>query len=315
MEISHVIRAEEHLSNTPRQAFIAEQLGYELPQFAHLPYVAEPGCKNKLSKRKLDKYLKNRDFAQLKQHGESITQRLSMETDPDTFNPVIVDFYEQIGYLPDALLNYLLLLGWSLDDQTEEFSRDEMIEHFSLERVNKAPASFDPQKLVAFQDRAMQQLPIKQKVAKVLPYLQQAGYVADPPPCATAPHLTKILEAAGDRVKVAGDILDYADFYVADDELEYDEKTVEKRLRKPDEARALLAEFREQLATVEDFEPDSLEKCLKDFVEAKGIKIGQIIHALRVATTGKAVGFGMFDTLAILGREHCLARIDRALTL
>ena len=315
MQISHVIRAEEHLSNTPRQIFIAEQLGYELPLFAHLPYVAEPGSKNKLSKRKLEKYLKNRDFAQLKKHGETIAERLKMETNPDTFNPVIVDFYEQIGYLPDALLNYLLLLGWSLDDKTEEFTRDEMIKHFSLDRVNKAPASFDPQKLVAFQDRAMQQLPIKQKVARVLPFLQQAGLVADPPPCDTAPELTKIIEAAGDRIKVAGDILDYADFYVADDCLTYDEKTVEKRLRKPEDAKALLTEFREQLATLENFETEQLEKCLKDFVAAKEIKIGQIIHALRVAVTGKPVGFGVFETLAILGRERCLKRIDRALAL
>ncbi len=315
MQISHVIRAEEHLSNTPRQVFIAQQLGCEPPQFAHLPYVAEPGSKNKLSKRKLDKYLKNRDFAQLKQHGETIATRLNLAVDPDTFNPVIVDFYEQIGYLPDALLNYLLLLGWSLDAETEEFTREEMIKQFSLDRVNKAPASFDPQKLMAFQDRAMQQLPIKQKVAKVLPFLQQAGHIDDPPPCETAPKLTQILEAAGDRVKVAGDILDYTDFYVSDEELPYDEKTVEKPLRTPDDAKSLLTEFRAQLAALESFEPEELEKCLKSFVEEKGIKIGQIIHALRVAVTGKAVGFGMFETLAILGRERSLARIDRALTL
>ena len=92
---------------------------------------------------------------------------------------MIVDFYEQVGYLPDAILNYLLLLGWSLDDKTEDFTRDEMLQHFSLERVNKAPASFDPEKLLAFEARAMQQLPIKQKVAKVLPFLQQAGLDRD----------------------------------------------------------------------------------------------------------------------------------------
>ena len=161
----------------------------------------------------------------------------------------------------------------------------------------------------------MQQLPIKQKVAKVLPFLQQAGYVADPPPCSTAPKLTQILEAEGDRLKVAGDILDYGDFYVTDDALIYDEKTVEKRLRKPDGVRGLLQEFRDQLATVDSFDPASLEQCLKAFVAAKAIKIGQIIHALRVAVTGKGVGFGVFETLAILGRESCLARIDRALKL
>jgi len=268
-----------------------------------------------LSKRKLDKYLKNRDFAQLKKQGDSIAERLGIEIESETFNPVIVDFYQQIGYLPDALLNYLLLLGWSLDDCTEEFTREEMLKHFSLSRVNKAPASFDPLKLVAFQDRAMQQLPIKQKVAKVLPFLQQSGYIADPPTCDTAPKLTKILEGAGDRVKVAGDILDYTDFYTADDALSYDEKAFEKRLRKPADAQPLLAAFREQLAAIEVFEPVELEACLKDFVVAQEIKIGQIIHALRVAVTGKAVGFGVFETLAILGQASCLARIDRALSL
>ena len=86
------------------------------------------------------------------EHGQSIARRMGLAVAAETFNPVIVDFYEQVGYLPDALLNYLLLLGWSLDDKTEEFTRDEMLRHFSLERVNKAPASFDPEKLLAFQD-------------------------------------------------------------------------------------------------------------------------------------------------------------------
>ncbi len=315
MQISHVIRAEEHLSNTPRQVFIAQSLGYKLPEYAHLPYVAAPGSKEKLSKRKLAQYLKNKDFATLMDRGNSIAARLGLTTTADTFNPVIVDFYEQIGFLPDAVLNYLLLLGWSLDDKTDEFTRAEMIEHFSLERVNKAPASFDPQKLFAFQDRAMQKLPIKQKVAFVLPYLQQAGYVTSPPPCDTAPYLTQILEAAGDRIKIGGDILDYDDFYTADAELTFDEKTLDKRLRNAAGAPALLAEFREQLAIIEPFDAPTLEHKLKAFVEQKGIKIGDIVHAVRVAVTGKGVGFGLFESLAILGRERCLARIDRALAL
>ncbi len=164
-QITHVIRAEEHLSNTPRQMFIAQSLGYPLPEYAHLPYVAEPGSKNKLSKRKLDKYLKNRDFARCTSTARSLPRPVGLQTAAETFNPVIVDFYEQVGYLPDAILNYLLLLGWSLDDKTEFFTREEMIRSFSLERVNKAPASFDPQKLVSFQDRYMRALPLKQKVA------------------------------------------------------------------------------------------------------------------------------------------------------
>jgi len=315
MKISHVIRAEEHLSNTPRQIFIYESLGYPLPQFAHLPYVAEPGSKHKLSKRKLDKYLKNRDFAQLKQHGERIAERLQMQVEAETFNPVIVDFYEQIGYLPDALLNYLLLLGWSLDDSTEEFTRAEMLQHFSLARVNKGAASFDPQKLVAFQDRAMQKLPLKQKVALVLPYLQRVGLVSKPPPCETGPYLQQIITGAGDRLKVAGDILDYNDFFVDDAQLCYDQRTLEKRLRKPERATELLTEFRSRLAAATAFDADTLEDLLKDYVAAQQIKIGEIVHALRVAVTGKPVGFGIFETLAILGQQRSLARIDKALAL
>jgi glutamyl-tRNA synthetase len=315
MRISHVIRAEEHLSNTPRQVFIAQSLGYELPAYAHLPYVAEPGSKNKLSKRKLDKYLKNRDFAALMEHGAAIAARMKLATTADTFNPVIVDFYEQIGFLPDALQNYLLLLGWSLDGEREEFSRAEMIELFSLERVNKAPASFDPQKLLAFQDRAMQQLPLKQKTAMCVPFLQAAGLVDNPPACTTGPLVTRILEAAGDRVKMAGDILDYADFFVADDQVAYDIQAVEKRIAKPPAAKDLLAGYAAELAEVEPFEPAALEVHLKDYVERRDVRIGEVVHAVRVATTGKPVGFGLFDALAILGRERCQRRIARAIKL
>ena len=315
MQITHVIRAEEHLSNTPRQVFMFERLGYELPQFAHLPFVAEPGSKTKLSKRKLDKYLKNREFARLMQHGQTIAARLGIEAAAETFNPVIVDFYEQVGYVPDGLLNYLLLLGWSLDDKTEEFTRDDMLGHFSLEGVNKAPASFDPEKLLAFETRAMQRLPMKQRVAKAVTFLQRAGLVADPPPCDTGPYVTRILESAGDRVKVFGDVLDYDDFFVAESALAFDEPTLEKRLRKPAGARELVQEFRAALATVEPFTAERLEQMLHTFVEQQGIKPGDIVHAVRVAVTGKSVGFGLFDTLAILGRERSLARIDRALEL
>ena len=153
-EITHVIRAEEHLSNTPRQVFMIQALGYPMPQYAHLPFVAEPGSKNKLSKRKLDKYLKNRDFAELVNHGQKIAEAIGHPTDADSFNPVIVDFYKTVGYLPDAIINYLALLGWSLDDKTENFTREELIKNFSLERVNKAPASFDPEKTLVLRGAA-----------------------------------------------------------------------------------------------------------------------------------------------------------------
>ena len=138
-----------------------QSLGYELPHYAHLPAVAEPGSRNKLSKRKIATYLKNAEFKKLFEHGQAIATAIGHATSADTFNPVIVDFYREVGYLPDALINYLVLLGWSFDDKKEDFTRDEMIRLFSLERVSKAPASFDPQKLWAFQDRQMRAMPLK----------------------------------------------------------------------------------------------------------------------------------------------------------
>jgi glutamyl-tRNA synthetase len=313
MKITHVIRAEEHLSNTPRQIFIAQGLGYPVPQYAHVPFVAEPGSKNKLSKRKIGQYLKNPDFKKVYEHGQAVAAAMGLKTSAETFNPVIVDFYEEVGYLPHALLNYLLLLGWSYDDRKEEFTPREMVDLFTLEKVNKGPASFDPKKLSAFQDREMQKLPADVKAAMLSPYLERAGLLSAPYPPEAERRQRQVIEAAGDRIKVAGDILDYAAFFVPDDRLGYDEAAFDKRLRKPPEAAGLLCRFRDRLAAAETFDPTSLEKLLNDFVQAEGVGVGQVIHALRVAVTGKAVGFGLFEALAILGKEQCLARMDRAL--
>src|SRR5262249_41958020 len=156
-------------------------------------------------------------------------------------------------------------------------------------------------------------LPLKQKVAKMLPYLQKAGLVSDPAPCEVGPKLTRIVEASGDRLKTAGDVLVYADFFfVPDDKLVFDEKDFQKPVAPP-QSRELLTKFRAILATIEPFDPGPIEEALKQFVEQHGIKIGDIVHALRIAVTGKSVGPGVYDCLATLGRDSSLARIDRAL--
>ncbi len=313
-QITHVIRAEEHLSNTPRQVFIAQSLGYPLPHYAHLPFVAEPGSRNKLSKRKLDKYLKQKDFAELMEHGARILRAVGFDRPREVLNPVMVDFYELVGYLPEAIINYLALLGWSLSDSREEFSRTELIELFSLDRVNKAPASFDPKKLRAVQERHMQRLPVAQKVTMVSPYLQRAGLVADTADAAAQARIEQVVAAAGDRLKVAGDILDFADFFTPDEQLPYDPTVLAKALGSP-EARALLANVRDALAACSPFAAETLEQCIHRFAAEQGIKLGQVVHPLRAALTGKSVGLGLFDTLAILGRQSALRRIDRALSL
>ena len=159
----------------------------------------------------------------------------------------------------------------------------------------------------------MRGVPIAEKVAKCLPFLQRAGLVPDPAPQEVRDRLARIIEAASDRIKVFGDVLDYPEFFQADDAFAFDEKVFEQRLRKPAQARTLLQRFHQRLADASAFDAAALEKLMHDFVEAEGVKLGDIIHAVRVATTGKGVGFGLFDILAILGRPRCLARIDRAL--
>ena len=312
--ITHVIRAVEHLSNTPRQIFIAQALGYDLPAYAHLPYVAAPGGQEKLSKRKLAQYLKHHEFKKIYDHGVEVMARRGVETSPETFNPVVVDFYRDVGYRPEALVNYLLLLGWSLDDKTETFTREEMVRHFSLDRVKASAASFDPPKLLAFEERAMSALSLEAKVDVVWPYLREAGLVAEPPTEGERERATAVTAAAGDRIRVAGDILAYPEFFTADADVVYDPKAFTKRLCGAGAAERL-TRFREVLTTVEPFDAEPLEAALHRFADAAELSVGQVVHPVRVAVTGKGIGFGLFEALAILGRESCLARIDRALRL
>lgn len=307
--ITHVIRAEEHLPNTPRQIFILESLGYDRPAYAHLPYVAEPGGSAKLSKRKLAKYEKNKDFGQLLAHGRAIADRCGIQTEAETFNPVIIDFYREIGFDAPAILNYLLLLGWSLDGETEKFTVDEMIQHFSLQRVNKAPASFDPRKLTSFQGDHFAGLSDETKLARVHPFAKAAGLLDGEGADAT---LAQIVACSGDRLKMAGDILDFDYFFV--EAFDFDDKAFQKRICKPENARDLLAGFRDAIGGgVTWTSAESAEAAVHAYCESAGVELGEIIHALRVAVTGSPAGFGMFDTLAILGSAKVDVRIDRAL--
>ena len=283
-KITHVIRAEEHLSNTPRQVFIAQSLSYELPIYAHLPFVAEPGSKTKLSKRKLDKYLKNADFAALMKHGRKVADALGLQIDQNTFNPVVVDFYEQVGYLPAAIIPTTWpCLGWALDDHTEHFSREELIQHFSLERVNKSAASFDPKKLWSFQDWHMQQLvPDRRKDRPGGRHAVSARgatcrFAVDrrrtSKDRARGPH------AAGDRIKTSGDILDYAYFFRGRRQSRVRRKGRGQVAGKAGAADLMTTKYCENLAAAGPFEAQPLEQMTHAFVEGQGVKIGDIVHA------------------------------------
>ncbi len=152
----------------------------------------------------------------------------------------------------------------------------------------------------------------------VRPFLERAGLLPTSKGTrldeALQNRIEAVLSAAGERIRVAGDVLNFPEFFVDDEQLAYDEKALQKRIAAPD-ASALLVRFRACLAEVDPFEAQAIQCAMERFVAAEGISIGQIIHALRVAVTGRAVGLGMFETLAILGKQTCLLRIDRALEL
>lgn len=318
MKISHVIRAEEHLSNTPRQIFMLEGLGYSRPEYAHVPFVAEPGSKNKLSKRKIPQYLKNADFKKVYDHAKAIADRICVATAPESFNPVLVDFYKQVGYLPAAILNALVLYGWALDGTQEDFTLTQMTELFALERVNREAASLDVKKLFAFQGRYMQALPLAEKVEMALPFLVRAGLVTISE--GARPLVARVVGAAGPRLTVAGDILEYDYLFLADDRIDFDQAVAAKHVGAAYKGAArvpplvdVLTKVRAVVAGAEPFTHDILKAATESLAQTEDAKAGPISQVLRVAATGKEVGFSAYDTLAVLGRERCLARLDRAL--
>ena len=286
MQITHVVRADEHLSNTFPQLLLFEALGASLPAFAHVPYVAEPGSKSKMSKRKLAEY-----------------EKLGIL--------VYIHQYIEKGYLPDALLNYLSRLGWSFDGTQEIFTRSELIEKFSLERVNSSPASHDQDKLFWIEGEWMKTLPLEKKVEGVLPYLKGEGLVAEPLSERDRTRIEAVITALGDRLKVFSDILKLGRFFFTDS-LAFDPDAVKKRLRK-EGVPAMLAELDLELGGAEPFDLATLEKAVHGYAERTGRKMGDVVNPLRVAVTGQGVGPGLYDCLAILGRDVCQARIRQTL--
>ena len=288
MEITHVVRADEHLSNTFPQLLIFEALGASLPSFAHVPPVAEPGSKTKMSKRKLAEY-----------------EKLGIL--------VYIHQYIEKGYLPEALVNYLSRLGWSFDGTQEIFTRPELIEKFSLERVNSSPASHDQDKLFWIEGEWMKTLPLEKKVEGVLSFLKGEGLVALPLSASDRTRIEAVITALGDRLKVFSDILKLGRFFFTDS-LTFDPDAVKKRLRK-EGVPAMLSELDQELAGVEPFDLTTLEKAVHGYGERTGRKMGDVVNPIRVAVTGQGVGPGLYDCLAILGRDVCRARIGQTLDM
>lgn len=305
LKITHVVRAAEHLTNTAVQVVVYRGLGEPLPTFAHVPVVNEPNSKKKLSKRDMKKFVTAEIRDKLKLVGWTDAEIDSR----DDLNPATVAFYREMGYLPAALVNYLGRLGWSLDDKTEVMPLETMVANFGLDRVNDSPASFDPDKLLWMAGEYMKQLPVEKRVEGVIPFLQRAKLIPSDLDAAGRTKVTRVVEACGDRIKIFSDILAVGAFFFRDPI--YDPALLKKRLLQgniPHLVRAFIASLNQT-----PYEPPALEEAAKAFCVTNEIRIGELNHALRVATTGVFVGPGVYDCLAVFGHEETARRLNMAL--
>ena len=282
MQITHVIRGEDHLSNTPKQILIYQALGLEIPQFAHAPLVLGSSKGEKLSKRR---------------HGELVS----------------IDFYRKNGYLPEAMVNFLVRLGWSFDDKEEMFTVDELIKKFDIGRVGKSASIFDIQKLQWLNREYIMKHDIHERTDLVIPFLRKAGLLNDDELTADRRiWLGKLVEAVEDRMTTLADIETHSNFLFVD-ELEYDKKAVKKSLRR-DFVPGMLQELKSIFANLEPFDESTTEAKIREYAGQSGLG-GKVMLPIRVAVTGKSTGPGLFESLALLGRDKVLQRIDKTMEL
>ncbi len=274
MDISHVIRGEEWLSSTPKHVLMYDALGWEPPTFAHLPLILSPNG-GKLSKRDAN----------------------------ELGIPVYVTDYREAGYEPEALLNFLALLGWSPGTEEELFSLDEMVDAFSLDRVGASGVQFDLDKLRWVNEHYVRDLSVDELTEKARPYVEAEGYeVSDD-------RLRTICELVQDRIQVVPEVVTENRYFFEDPE-EYEEAGVEKRWK--DESADLLRAYAERLEEVDTFDTDTVETELRDLADEKDVGAGAIIHPSRLAVSGRSYGPGVFGLLATVGKEACLRRMRRA---
>ncbi len=277
MEISHVIRAEEFISTTPHHVLLYKALGYEPPQFAHVPRVLGSD-RSKLSKR----------------HGA-----------------VSIEEFQKQGYLPEAMVNFLALLGWSLDDKTEIMSRRQLIENFSLERVSKTAAIFNSEKLDWMNGVYIRAISPEDFVQRALPFLDKGlpPEVKRPLPIDYARRMMPLIQ---ERAKTLDEVPDLARFFFVD-RLEYDDSLlIGKNMDKESSLHALEVSIK-RLEKLKAFDEESLEGLLRPLAVELELKTGQLFGTLRVAVTGLTAAPPLFQTMAVLGKEQCLKRIEAAL--
>lgn len=277
MEVTHVIRAEEHLSNTPRQLAIYEALGYKPPKFGHISLILGEDHK-KMSKR----------------HGAtSVTE------------------YRNMGYLPEAVVNYLALLGWTPKGEQEIFTEEELIKQFSMKRVSSNDAVFDINKLNWINFQYMKKLDADQLYAQIFPFLVKAGYVEESVTEEKKDWLKKVIWFMKDHIYFAGQAADELKFFFEDMPKITDENVL--AIMKEETSGKLLKAFIEDLKALETFDQAEIKKCFNACMKAQGIKGKAAYEPTRIALTGVTQGPGMFEMMELFGREKTMDRLEAAL--
>ncbi len=283
LQITHVIRGTEHLNNTPKQIAIANALGLNIPQFAHIPLVLDDRGR-KLSKR---------------HHGDLVA----------------VNRYREQGYLPEAMLNFVARLGWSYDDKQEIFSVDELIDKFALQRVGKSGSVFDIKKLEWLNSHYINQLDVAARTDAVIPFWQAEGLLDNS--TADRDWLENIVEAVGERLTTLQDIISQTRYFFTD-EFAYEPKAAKKwwggSAEKREKTREILTNLGQILEGVPSFDVETVEAAIWQYTDENNIKRVAAMQALRIALTGTSFGPSLFDIVVLLGRDEVLKRIPKAVT-
>ncbi|MBS1238515.1 MAG: glutamyl glutaminyl-tRNA synthetase [Deltaproteobacteria bacterium] len=270
MEITHVIRGDDHVNNTPRQILLYEALGYKVPQFGHVSMIMGSD-KSRLSKR----------------HGATSVMA-----------------YKEMGYLPEALVNYLVRLGWSYGDQ-EIFSLDELIRFFTLDSVGKSAAIFNPEKLLWLNQHYIKECPQERIVQEMLPFWKQLGVNTN-----DQDFLRHVADDVKSRVKTLTELAESSLFYFTDD-VSYDSEAADAFLKV--EIADHLATVAERIPSVQDYTKKGIEVFLRTVAEERGFKLKVIAQPLRIVLTGKTVSPGIDEIMVTLGKERVIKRIMKAL--
>jgi len=279
MKITDIMRGDDHISNTPKQIVIYEALGFDVPKFAHIPMIM------------------GQDHAKLsKRHGATSVME-----------------YKKMGYVPEALVNYIAHLGWSSGDEKEIFSKEELIKEFTLGKISKHAAVFSMEKLNWFNSEYLKKMSIDSLTKMLLPFLKEANYIENEESLSPAKneYIKEVLKLMQGRIKNFPQFIDYADYFFVD-KINIEPQAFDSVLNK-EGVPGILRALEEELSALKYWDEKSIENAVREVASSLQIKGGKIIHPTRVALSGKKVGPGLFELMVVLGQDKTVKRLKEAI--